>query len=176
MTTPHLFAVLLYATALSLGLVACGDDDDDDATATEEATEAEAEATEAADAGDNPVEVEAVDLDFNFDDSAITTETTGFLFTNNGNTIHQLNLMTAPDDIDLEPFFSDLPRGFDEALLLLSGAGLTQVGNVEAGSGDQAALLFEEPLEPGRYAIACFIYLNERYHAQQGMWAEFTVE
>jgi hypothetical protein len=171
-STPRL--LIFAACLLALTLVACGDDDDDDAT--EEATEAEAEATEASTAGDNPVEVEAVDLAFNFDADSITTETTGFLFTNDGNTIHQLNLMTAPDDIDLEPFFTDLPRGFTDALALLSGAGLTQVGSVEAGSGDRAALVFEEPLEPGRYAIACFIYLNERYHAQQGMWTEFTVE
>jgi hypothetical protein len=162
---------------LALAVVACGDDDDDDdADASEEPTETATASADISAAGDNPVEVEAVDLEFEFDTDAITTDTTGLVFSNNGSTIHQLNLMTAPDDIDLEPFFTDLPRGFTDALALLSGAGLNRVGNVEASAGDQAALAFEEPLEPGRYVIACFIYLNERYHAQQGMWTEFTVE
>ena len=162
---------LMLVPAALLFAVACGDDDDDDdddAAATEEATEAEADDDAAA--GDL-VEVEAVEFEFNYDDSAITTETTGFSFVNNGEQEHELVFGRIPEDFDIEAALADPEAPPPPEFEALGGTG--------AAAGEEGPPLeFTEPLTAGRYVMLCFVPDEEtgQPHYQLGMISEFTVE
>ena len=151
-----------------LAVAACGDDDDDDATATatEEATEAE---IEGADAGDNPVAVEATEFQFTLD-TDFFVDTTGFTLTNSGEQPHEAFIVRISEDAVVDELLAseeEQPEGLE-----------AEVGGTFAEPGNEAGFGFEEPLEPGRYLMLCFVEDEEtgQPHALLGMVAEFTVE
>lgn len=125
----------------------------------------EAEGPEAA--GDNPVAVEASEFQFTLD-GEFSADTTGLVLTNAGEQPHEAALMKVPEDLDIEAALAseEEPEGVEE------------VGGTFAEPGEEAGLGFEEPLEPGRYVLLCFVPDEEtgEPHAALGMVAEFTVE
>jgi hypothetical protein len=160
-----------------LGFIAACGDDDDDGDSDPEATVFEAEDQDlSAAAGDSPAEVHGDEYSFDFDEANISTDTSGLIFSNVGELVHELVVMTIPADADVDALFTDMPADFAEVEANLAAAGATRLADTAAEAGDQSALAFQEPLEPGRYVLACFIYEDDQYHAEQGMWAEFAVE
>ncbi|MPZ22841.1 MAG: hypothetical protein GEU28_04735 [Dehalococcoidia bacterium] len=173
---------LLIGGILILGsaaFVACGDDDDDDddddvteeETTEEEATESESEVGEAGTPTADLVAVEGVDFAFNFDEGAISADTTGFSFTNAGEQLHELVVGRIPEDFDIDAALEDPdapPPAEFEAL-----------GSTAAEAGEEGAPVeFGGPLGPGRYVMLCFAPDEEtgEPHVSLGMTAEFTVE
>jgi hypothetical protein len=125
----------------------------------------EAEGPEAA--GDNAVDVEAVEFQFNLD-GEFSADTTGFVLANAGEQPHEASLSRIPEDLDIEAALQseEEPEGVEE------------VGGTFAEPGEEAGFGFEEPLEPGRYVLLCFVPDEEtgQPHALLGMVAEFTIE
>jgi hypothetical protein len=126
-------------------------------------------------AGEVPEAATAVDLAlsefaFNFEPSDITGGNIAFNVQNIGGEPHEIGMARIAADADLE----ELVRSEEEEPPgLLEEVGF--VGPFEAGS--EATVLFTEPLEPGRYVLACFIEAADgEPHALKGMIAEFTIE
>jgi hypothetical protein len=121
-------------------------------------------------AGDNPVTVEGADYSFELG-SDPTAETTGFVFENVGEEPHELFFGTIPEDADVDALLQEAAQ--------LEGPppDYEVVGVTFAEPGGSAGLPFEQPLEPGRYLMVCFIPDAEGTpHAFLGMAEEFTVE
>jgi hypothetical protein len=118
-------------------------------------------------AGDNPVAVEATEFEFTLD-GEFSTDTTGFVLTNAGEQPHEAFISMIPEDADLEELLAseETPEG------------VVDVGGTFSEPGVESGFAFEEPLEPGRYVMLCFVEDEEtgQPHAALGMVAEFTVE
>jgi hypothetical protein len=129
--------------------------------------EEEAEGAEAA--GDNPVGVEAVEFQFNVD-GEFSAESSGFTLTNAGEQPHEAFIVRISEDANVDELLAseeEQPEGVEG-----------EVGGTFAEPGDEAGFGFEEPLEPGRYLMVCFVEDEEtgQPHALLGMVHEFTVE
>ncbi|HET9201065.1 MAG TPA: hypothetical protein VFO84_08845 [Dehalococcoidia bacterium] len=129
------------------------------------------EGEEGGDPGDNPVAVEGTEFEFSFEDGAFTTETTGIVFTNAGEQPHEVVVATVEGDTTVEEIIETVANEEEPE-------GVTDIAGTGAGPGGEGALAFEEPLEPGRYVMLCFVPDEETGdpHAALGMAAEFTVE
>ena len=159
------FTVVLVL-GLSAGLVslsACGDDDDDDGEVSTEAYFAALQA--------GLVEVEASEFQFDFDESAITPNSTGFRLVNAGAEEHELFVQGVSDDFDLEAALAQAaedpeaePEGLEE-----------EVGGTFAPAGEEGLFAFGEPLAAGRYVMLCFVENEQGPHALQGMAVVFEV-
>jgi hypothetical protein len=129
--------------------------------------EEEAEGAEAA--GDNPVGVEAVEFQFNVD-GEFSADSSGFVLTNAGEQFHEAFIVRISEDANVDELLAseeEQPEGVEG-----------EVGGTFAEPGDEAGFGFEEPLEPGRYLMVCFVEDEEtgQPHALLGMVHEFTVE
>jgi hypothetical protein len=122
-------------------------------------------------AGVTPVNVDLNEFAFAFISSDVTGETLAFQANNVGEQQHELGLAKIPADADIQTLLTteeDVP-GFE----FLGG-----VGPIEPG--EDAAIVLVEPLEPGRYAMVCFLPDTAEGpdgtpHALKGMVAEFTL-
>jgi hypothetical protein len=105
--------------------------------------------------------------DFAFDFEAPPAGPVSFIMTNDGDEPHHMIIVRLFPDITLEEALEAPPD--------------VEIGDLEvvsavAMSGEQAVLTFEN-LEPGEYAMACFIPTDEGTpHAFHGMAISFTVE
>jgi hypothetical protein len=129
--------------------------------------EAEAEGPEAA--GDNPVAVEAVEFQFNLD-GEFSADSSGFVLTNAGEQPHEAFIVRISEDANVDELLAseeEQPEGVEG-----------EVGGTFAEPGGEAGFGFEEPLEPGRYLMLCFVEDEEtgQPHALLGMVQEFSVE
>lgn len=94
-----------------------------------------------------------------------------FAATNVGKQNHQIALEKIPADLDVEAALmsEEETEGTEE----IAYAG-------PLFPGDEFNLVFDEPLEPGRYLMVCFFPdtddPDEKPHALKGMWADFTIE
>jgi len=123
-----------------------------------------------------PEGVDVVDLElneFSFEFDTQKTRGGGFAFSikNSGDQAHEVVLVKVPEDLDIEAALEseDQPEGVEDI-----------ASNGPFPPGDEGTLVFDEPLEPGRYVLLCFLPDSEdpegTQHANKGMWAEFTVE
>lgn len=123
--------------------------------------------------GDVPEGATAVDLAlsefaFNFEASEITSGNFAFNVENIGAEQHDIAFARVPEDLDLEQAVrsEDEPPGLEDE---------GYVGPFEPGT--ETTVLFPGPLEPGRYAMVCFVEAADgEPHALKGMIAEFTIE
>jgi len=125
---------------------------------------------------DIPAGVAVVDLSLNefafgFNRNDIPADGNfAFAASNVGEQNHQIALEKIPADLDVEAaLMSDEPaEGTEE---------IAYAGPLTPG--DEFNLVFDEPLEPGRYLMVCFFPdtddPEETPHALKGMWADFEV-
>ena len=119
------------------------------------------------DAGSTVVGIEGTEFEFIFEESDFTTDITGLTFTNTGTQPHELSFALIPDDFDVE-YAVNSPEIED----------VTELGFTLAHPGEEEELGFGRPLEPGHYAIVCFVEDSETglTHAQLGMFADVVIE
>lgn len=119
--------------------------------------------------GVKTVELSLNEFAFGFDAGEITDGNFAFVAKNVGEQRHQVIVVKIPEDLDLEAAIQsdEEPEGVEDVAI----AGPFR-------PGDETAVVFEQPLEPGRYALICFLPDTEdpgTEHAQKGMFADFTV-
>ena len=120
------------------------------------------------------VDIELVEFAFAFDAASDAVESGNFAFhvKNTGEQTHVVNIFKIPENADLQGIIQseeeDIP-GVEEIDF-----------RFPYNPGDESDLVFDAPLEPGRYALACYISdANDPEgtpHAFKGMAAEFTVK
>jgi hypothetical protein len=113
------------------------------------------------------VEVVGREFAFDFDASQVSNGDIAFSFSNGGGEPHFLFLAKIPEDLDVEQALGSQvqPEGIED---------IGRTDTLEAGG--ETTMVFAQPLEPGRYAMFCFIETADGTpHANQGMWADFTV-
>lgn len=123
-------------------------------------------------AGATTIAVDLNEFSFELDESTIpATGTFSFSANNAGAQPHELALAKIPEDAVIEELLTseeDVP-GFE----FIGGVGPFE-------SGDSGALVLAERLDPGRYAMVCFLPdtsdPEETPHAFKGMVKEFRVE
>lgn len=113
------------------------------------------------------VSVSAVDFAFRFDPSGVTSGNVAFAVANTGQQQHELFLARIPDG-------STVP---DILQAQAAPAGVDTVGAVgPLDPGESVTMTFNRPLEPGHYAMLCFLPDTDGTpHAFRGMFADFTV-
>jgi hypothetical protein len=118
--------------------------------------------------GTTAVDLNALEYEFDFDESAITSGNFAFAVENTGAEEHIVDLFSIPADLDLEQAL----RSEEEP------AGVVSIGAtppIEPGGED--TMVFTEPLPAGRYALFCFVAAPDgEPHALKGMWGDFTIE
>lgn len=124
-------------------------------------------------AGEIPDGVTAVDLalteyKFNFDEAAITDGNIAFNVSNIGGEQHVVDLAKIPEDLDIEQALQSEEEP----------PGIEPIGYIDPiDPGGETTMVFTEALEPGRYAMICWVEAADgEPHFAKGMWAEFTVE
>jgi hypothetical protein len=124
-----------------------------------------------------PAGVPAVDMTlqeyaFVYDQAALTSGNFGFNVTNQGQQDHEVVIVGLEDGAAL----SDVVDSVEETGELPAEAELVLFGGIfEPGTTGTAIL--PERLEPGRYALVCFLPSPDGIaHAVLGMQAEFTVD
>lgn len=117
--------------------------------------------------GTTAVDLTQTEYKFTFDKSAITSGNIAFNVSNIGREQHEVRLVKAPEDLDIE---ENLQSGQEPE-------GLQEIGFVEPlDPGEETTLLFTEPLGPGRYVMVCLVSAADgERHALKGMVDEFTV-
>ena len=150
-TASRRWAVLVAATALSLGVASCGDDDDSGAAAEDASAE----------------EITVAAKEYTFDLSATpTAETKSVTFDNQGKEFHAM-------------IFARINEGFtvDEAIKLEGEKGsATIVAQTEAKPGATKAAKITKEIEPGNYAMLCPIGGPEGDHYKLGQLEEFEIQ
>ena len=127
----------------------------------------EEELTAAIPDGVTAVELKLLEYSFEFDASTITDSNFAFKVSNIGADQHELVLIRVPEDLDIEVALlsTEQPAGIEDV-----GIG----GPWDPGT--ETAVVFAEPLRPGRYAMLCFIEdASGVPHAVLGMISEFTI-
>jgi hypothetical protein len=200
MTTTQRIALLAAACLLAVGATACGDDDETATGAADTTTTTVGAPAEPAEPATDASEVvEVVAVDYGFEGLPDTVEAgTRLSLVNEGAEPHELVAMRIPDEeersveellaLPQEELFAALGgEGEPEpATVILSAPGATDTPGAVVGDG---ALV-----EPGRYAVVCFLPVGSdpgmfdgpppdgppegagAPHAMHGMWAELTVE
>ena len=87
---PRLIALVAAAAAVATGLAACGGDDDEGTTAA--TTEPSGATGAAGGAAEQTVDVKATDFKFDPSDPSVTPGTVAFKVTNDGETLHNLEV------------------------------------------------------------------------------------
>ncbi len=124
--------------------------------------------------GVDVVDLELVEFAFAFDPASDAVESGNFAFhvKNTGEQPHMVGIIKIPEDADLQEILQseeeDIPGVEDIDF------------RFPYNPGDESDLVFDSPLEPGHYALACYISdANDPEgtpHAFKGMTAEFTVK
>lgn len=126
---------------------------------------------------DIPAGVTAVDLELNefafgFNPSDIEDGNLAFAAENIGEQTHEVTLVKLDEGVVLDEAIQFEGDGTPPGVTDVAHAG-------PVFPGDEYNLVFEEPLEPGRYALVCFFPdtddAEETPHAFKGMTAEFEV-
>ncbi len=122
--------------------------------------------------GVKKVDLELNEFAFGFNASDITDGNFAFAAKNVGKQNHQVGILKVPADADIE----ELIRSEEEEI-----AGVEDIAfTLPFPPGDETNVVFDQPLEPGRYAMFCFVPDSEdpegTPHAFKGMVAEFTIE
>lgn len=121
--------------------------------------------------GVTAVDVKMTEFTFGFDRSSVTDGNVALRVENIGMQPHELVLIKMDEDFDLQKALQSPgePEGLD-----FVGA----IGPLE--TGEQSNLVFAKKLQPGRYAMVCFMPdINDQQHTPhllKGMIVEFTVE
>ena len=122
--------------------------------------------------GVKEVSLTTTEFEFGFDAGDIPDDGNfAFAVENEGEQVHEAIVVNIPEDLDLEEAVASQEEP----------EGVTDVGFFgPLPPGDSGNLVFEAPLEPGRYAILCFLPDSEgeegTAHAELGMYTEFTIE
>lgn len=127
----------------------------------------EEEATEPLE-GAQVVEVTAVDFGFEGIPDTVPTGDVSFEFTNDGEAAHEMFMARLGEGVDLDELLArDEEPSPEEA---------EEIGGVFAPPGEGGVYLNAEDLEPGTYAVVCFIPGPEgKAHYELGMKQTFTV-
>jgi hypothetical protein len=117
--------------------------------------------------GTTAVELKALEYQFDFDASAVTSGDFAFDVENTGGEEHIVDLFSVPVDLDIEQAL----RSEEEV------AGVESIGATPPiEPGGTTTMVFTEPLAAGRYAILCFVEAEDgEPHALKGMVADFQV-
>ena len=148
----------LGVLALTMGIVACGDDDDDSADSAATTTETASAET-----------VDVSGTEYAFELSATpTADTKEITFTNDGAEEHDL-------------IFARINEGFtlDDAIKEEGEKGTADmIGFTVAKPGEEGKPIeVKQPLEPGNYAMLCTVASKGGPpHFELGMQEEFTIE
>ena len=123
--------------------------------------------------GVKKVDLELNEFAFGFNASEITDGTFAFAAKNVGKQNHQVGVLKIPADLDIQEFIQSEE---EEEIEGIEDVAFT----LPFPPGDEANVVFDQPLEPGRYALLCFVPDSEdpegTPHAAKGMIAEFTIE
>jgi hypothetical protein len=125
--------------------------------------------------GVNQVEVTAIDFGYEWDPGQISDGNFAFVMKNEGQQQHEMAVALVTEGYDAQAVIDaaesgelvagEIPPGVDRA-----------VGFAFGSPGTTSKLVFEGGLQPGRYAMLCFIPdENGTPHVVLGMHSEFTV-
>ena len=156
---------IVVALAAFLLMTACGGDDD---PGSDNGHDAHDNGASSGDPSAVTVAVQADDYKFNV---APTLEAgpVEFTFQNVGEEPHEMNLFRLETEKPIEKIL-ELPQKKGEALVEF-------VGHLHTKPGDEVKKPLAAELEPGRYAMVCFIPTDQGVpHFEKGMYAEITVE
>lgn len=121
--------------------------------------------------GVTAVPVEMVDFAFEFDPAAVTDGNIAFETTNTGEQAHEMVFVRVAEGVDLMAALESATEGPPE--------GIEMMGFLMSEPGEDANMVFEEPLEAGNYAMVCFFPdvndPEETPHALKGMVSELEV-
>lgn len=133
----------------------------------DEEGEEEEQATEPLD-GATVVKVTAVDFAFEGIPDTVPAAPVSFSFTNEGEAAHEMFIARLGDGVELDDLLaSDEEPSPEEA---------EEIGGVFGEPGGETVYLNAEDLEPGTYAVVCFIPGPEgKAHYELGMKTTFTV-
>jgi len=118
--------------------------------------------------GTTSVDLKALEYEFTFDESAITSGNLAFAVENTGAEEHIVDLFRVPADMDIDQAL----RSDEEA------TGIESIGATPPiEPGGESTMVFTGPLPAGRYALLCFVEAADgEEHALKGMWGDFTIE
>jgi len=121
--------------------------------------------------GVKKVDLELNEFAFGFNASEITDGNFAFAAKNVGAQNHQVGVLKVPADLDIQEFI----QSAEEV------AGVEDIAfTLPFPPGAEYNVVFDQPLEPGRYALLCFVPDKEdpekTPHALKGMISEFTIE
>jgi uncharacterized cupredoxin-like copper-binding protein len=122
---PGWSGIAVLVVAASLGLAACGGDDDDESESA--ATTAPTEETTAGGGGGETVDLTATDFKFNPDDPTVKAGDVTFKVTNDGQTVHNLEVEGPNGEAEIE-------------------------GDVQPGDSGEVSV---DLSEPGKYEFYC---------------------
>ncbi|HEY7627370.1 MAG TPA: hypothetical protein VH761_09895, partial [Ilumatobacteraceae bacterium] len=126
---------------------------------------------------DNAIDIAFGESSIGFDSSAITEDTAALQVRNPTTRRHELNVLTAPPELDIAAFFEhpedappvpegmSMPEGFDFV-----------GGVVDIEPGMTLTVLFSQSLPPARYAMFCNSEdgATAEPHSKRGEFLEFT--
>jgi len=121
--------------------------------------------------GVKEIDLELAEFAFVFDRSEITDGNFAFVAKNVGEQNHQVGVLKVPADLNIQEFIQseEEVEGVEDIAFTLP-----------LPPGDEHNVVFDQPLEPGRYAMFCFVPDKDdpekTPHALKGMFAEFTIE
>jgi len=110
------------------------------------------------------IDVSLSDGDITMSSAEIAAGDVTFAGTNEGSTVHEMEIFTVPDGVDATSL------EVSDSVANTEGAGMTVVDEVEDIAPSTTAELTVS-LDPGTYAVIC----NLSGHYAQGMVTEFTV-
>jgi uncharacterized cupredoxin-like copper-binding protein len=117
--------------------------------------------------GAQVIEVSAVDFGFDGIPATVPAGPTSFRLTNEGEAAHEMFMVRLADGVDLDELLASEEEPSPEEA--------EEIGGTFAPPGESAYLNVEE-LEPGTYAVVCFIPGPEgKSHHELGMKTTFTV-
>ena len=121
--------------------------------------------------GVKKVDLELNEFAFGFNASEITDGNFAFVVKNIGKQSHQVVAFKVPEGVDLTEALQSEEEVPGFAEIAFAGP---------FSPDDEGTVVFDQPLEPGRYGLACFIADREdperTPHAFKGMIAEFTIK
>lgn len=159
--------IALLAVLSILG-AACGSDDEGGDTDAGSEAGSETESPSGDDAGG--VTVTAVDFAFQTESSTVPAGETEFTFKNEGEEQHELAMVGLKGNA---PELSELVKMSDkEVEKYFAGAPFGTNGPIKPGD----TTTFTSDLQPGTYAMVCFVETDGKPHVAMGMFSSLTVE